>query len=78
LGSIDGFRDEDIAYAQRLLRAGVPFELHVLPGIPHGFDLLGDYAIARKSALNGDEWIRRQVRDVLCDPLALRVPLGVR
>lgn len=63
VGVMDGFRDEDIAFAQRLLQAGVPTELHVLPGVPHGFDQLGDSAIARQSAFNGDEWIRRQLRD---------------
>jgi acetyl esterase/lipase len=65
VGTMDGFRDEDIAYAQRLLQAGVPTELHVLPGVPHGFEMMGDSAIARQSALNGDEWIRRQLRNRL-------------
>ncbi len=32
VGSIDGFRDEDIDYAQRLNQAGVPCELHVIAG----------------------------------------------
>jgi triacylglycerol lipase len=59
---MDGFRDEDITYALRLLQAGVPTELHVLPGVPHGFDAMGDSAIARQSDHNADEWIRRQVR----------------
>jgi acetyl esterase/lipase len=62
VGSLDGFRDEDIIYAQRLLQAGVPTELHVLPGVPHGFELMGDSAIARQSTINADEWIRRQLR----------------
>jgi acetyl esterase/lipase len=34
----DPFRDEDIAYAHRLILAGVPAELHHLPGTYHGFD----------------------------------------
>ena len=62
VGAMDGFRDEDITYALRLLQAGVPTELHVLPGVPHGFDAMGDSAIARQSDHNADEWIRRQVR----------------
>lgn len=38
VGELDLFRDEDIAYAMRLWRAGVSTELHVRPGAPHGFD----------------------------------------
>lgn len=37
-GSLDLFLEEDIEYARRLLRAGVPTELHVYPGGFHGFD----------------------------------------
>jgi acetyl esterase/lipase len=36
VGELDPFRDEDIAYAMRLLAAGVPCELHVTPGAFHG------------------------------------------
>jgi acetyl esterase/lipase len=39
-GAADLFRDETIAYASRLLEAGVPAELHVYPGAPHGFDVM--------------------------------------
>jgi acetyl esterase/lipase len=40
VGSIDLFVDEDIEYARRLVNAGVPTELQVVPGGYHGFDLL--------------------------------------
>lgn len=36
-GSLDLFLEEDLEYARRLLRAGVPTELHVYPGGYHGF-----------------------------------------
>jgi len=39
-GAADLFRDETIAYASRLLEAGVPAELHVYQGAPHGFDVM--------------------------------------
>lgn len=35
VGSEDLFRDEDIAYAQRLIAADVPTELSVFPGVYH-------------------------------------------
>jgi len=38
VGELDIFRDEDLVYAQRLAAAGVPLELHVHPGAPHGYD----------------------------------------
>jgi triacylglycerol lipase len=38
-GALDLFVDEDVDYARRLIRAGVPTELHVYPGAVHGFDM---------------------------------------
>ncbi len=38
VGQLDIFRDEDLDYAQRLSRAGVPVEFHLHPGVPHEFD----------------------------------------
>lgn len=39
VGSIDLFVDEDIEYARRLIDAGVPTTLNVVPGGFHGFDI---------------------------------------
>lgn len=39
VGAIDLFVDEDVDYARRLIDAGVPTELHVVPGAYHAFDL---------------------------------------
>ncbi len=36
-GALDLFLEEDLEYARRLTRAGVPTELHVYPGAYHGF-----------------------------------------
>ena len=36
VGTLDLFVDEDVTYAQRLMAAGVPVELHVYPGAFHG------------------------------------------
>ncbi len=38
IGAVDLFIDENLEYARRLIRAGVPTELHVYPGGFHGFD----------------------------------------
>lgn len=39
VGELDIFRDEDIEYARRLSAAGVSTELHVHPGVPHGYEV---------------------------------------
>lgn len=43
-GNLEVFRDEDIAYATRLLQAGVPVELHCWPGVFHGWELVASRA----------------------------------
>ncbi|MCD2198071.1 alpha/beta hydrolase [Actinomycetospora endophytica] len=50
VGQNDPLRDEAIHYSWRLVRAGVPTELHVLPGLPHGFDAIAPDADATRTA----------------------------
>ena len=40
VGTLDLFHDEDLEYARRLNAAGVPAEVHIVPGAFHGFDAL--------------------------------------
>jgi acetyl esterase/lipase len=39
VGSIDLFSNEDVEYGRRLLEAGVPTEIQLVPGGYHGFDV---------------------------------------
>ncbi len=48
VGALDLFVDENIEYAQRLIQAGVPTELHVYPGAFHGFDMFAPSAAVSK------------------------------
>lgn len=49
-GALDLFLEEDLEYARRLMRAGVPTELHVYPGAPHAFMFMADAEITRAYA----------------------------
>ena len=54
VGALDLFLEEDLEYARRLMRAGVPTELHVYPGAYHGFTMAADAQasqIARRDQL---------------------------
>ncbi|MEU5032378.1 alpha/beta hydrolase [Streptomyces milbemycinicus] len=51
-GQLDLFRDENIAYAQRLSRAGVPVELIQYPAVPHAFDTFDPAAAVSRRAVN--------------------------
>jgi acetyl esterase/lipase len=47
VGTLDLFLEEDMEYARRLIRAGVPTELHVYPGAFHGFPMAADAQVTR-------------------------------
>lgn len=54
VGTVDLFRDEDVAYAASLLQAGVPTELHVWPGAFHASE-----TFAPDAALSQRIWAAR-------------------
>ena len=54
VGSVDLFLDEDIVFAQRLVQAGVPTELHINPGSYHASE-----TFAPDSALSLRTWAMR-------------------
>jgi acetyl esterase/lipase len=67
VGSIDGFRDEDVDYAQRLNQAGVPCELHVIAGLPHAYLLAPDAAAVQLAERCKDDWLSRRLAQLATD-----------
>ena len=61
VGSIDGFRDEDVDYALRLNQAGVPCELHVIAGLPHAYQMAPDSQAVQLATQCKDDWLARQL-----------------
>ena len=59
---LDALRDEDIAYAQGLLSAGVPTELHVYAGAFHACTWLADVGICQKVLGDVVDGLRRGLR----------------
>jgi acetyl esterase/lipase len=59
--ALDLFLEENLEYARRLTRAGVPVELLVYPGAYHGFQMAGDSEINRR--------YERDIREVLAQAL---------
>ncbi len=62
-GALDLFLEENLDYSRRLIRAGVPTELHVYPGAPHGFMMVASAQVSKQFA-----------RDSM---MAMRLGLGV-
>ena len=63
VGTVDGFRDEDIDYAVRLNQTGIPTELHVYPGACHGYQFAANSRISRQAAKDVLAWLHLQLAD---------------
>jgi acetyl esterase/lipase len=63
VGAVDGFVDEAVTYAQRLNQAGVETELHVYPGLCHGYQMAPQIEPVRRAFRDRDDWLRVQLRE---------------
>jgi acetyl esterase/lipase len=61
-GALDLFVEEDIDYARRLIRGGVPTELHVYPGAFHAFDFAAGVDVADRARRDSLAALRRALR----------------
>ena len=58
-GSLDLFLEEDLEYGRRLLRQGIPVELHVYPGGFHGFDFMAEASVSKAARRDSLAALRR-------------------
>jgi acetyl esterase/lipase len=58
VGSVEIFLDESLDYARRLIHAGVPTDLHVHAGAPHGFETMAPGAAVTRRAFRAlEDWL---------------------
>lgn len=62
-GGLDLFLEEDLDYARRLMRAGVPVELHVYPGGFHGFDFDATADVSAQARRDSLDALSRFLKD---------------
>ena len=59
VGGLDLFLEENMIYADRLSRAGVPVELHMYPGAYHGFYRVTNARVTKQAEHDTREALRR-------------------
>ena len=62
-GALDLFLEEDLEYARRLTRAGVPTEFHLYPGAYHGFRMVADAQVTQTAARDQLAALKRALGD---------------
>lgn len=67
VGSIDLFLREDLAYAMRLMQAGVPLELEIFPGAFHAFELEPRASVTIRSSERRLDAMRRAMASPQAD-----------
>lgn len=63
IGQVDMFRDEDLDFAARLSRSGVPVEAHLWAGAFHGFDGLSGTRAAQRAIATRIEFLRGELSE---------------
>ena len=64
VGTLEVFRSEIVAYAEKLAQADVPVELHMWMGAFHGFDLTHPEAQLSREAMDAREkWLLRLLKE---------------
>lgn len=58
-GALDLFLEENLDYARRLARAGVPVEFHLFPGAFHAFELQADAYVSQQARQLSQSALRR-------------------
>ena len=66
VGDLDLFVNEDADYANRLIQAGVPTELHILPGLYHIFEAANPEGAQTKNYL---QWRTEAVKRMFANPV---------
>lgn len=59
IGALDLFIDENLDYARRLARDGVPVEMHLYPGAFHGFNMMAGASVSQAFERDYREALRR-------------------
>ncbi len=59
VGNLDLFLEENMIYADRLSRAGVPVEFHLYPGAYHGFQLAAQARVSIQAERDSRDALRR-------------------